>query len=327
MVIEGEQQQEEMQQNQQFGTRYLTDPNLVYEHNAWDNVQVSDEMKQSMDQVIERQRETQLSADQRSRIEEEAQQNWDQFYRVHNDKFFKNRKWLHVEFPELFKSADDLSALNQQDQDLCILEAGCGVGNSLAILNEYYSALDSTEQLQHVKLYGCDFAQSAVDVMLRDNADQLSLCRVFQHDITKDLDGGIIAPGSLSYILLIFCLSAIPSDLHEKTLGNLYKLLKPGGVILFRDYAKYDMTQIRFKKNRYIEDGTYIRGDSTMVHFFDQQSIDAMAKSVGFESLQSKLDSRLLVNRQKKLQMYRMWIQCKWRKPIMLQNNQITSNE
>lgn len=134
------------------------------------------------------------------------------------------------------------------------------------------------------------------------------------YDLTSPSPPPEIAPASLDIVTCIFVLSALHPSTWPIAASNIFKMLKPGGILLVRDYGRYDMAQLRFKKERLMEDGLYVRGDGTRVYFFENEDVRKIFGE--FEELKNAMDRRMLVNRFKKIKMYRCWVQAKFRKPL-----------
>lgn len=131
--------------------------------------------------------------------------------------------------------------------------------------------------------------------------------------------------GSVDVAILIFIFSALSPKEWARAVHNVHRLLKPGGSVLFRDYGRGDLAQVRFRKGRYLEENFYIRGDGTRVYFFDRDELadiwssktteaDGQAGAPKFSIDRLGVDRRLLVNRAEQKKMYRCWLQGRFTK-------------
>eukprot|EP00735_Rhodelphis_limneticus_P006743 TRINITY_DN19178_c0_g1::TRINITY_DN19178_c0_g1_i1::g.2245::m.2245 TRINITY_DN19178_c0_g1::TRINITY_DN19178_c0_g1_i1::g.2245 ORF type:complete len:211 (+),score=31.35,sp/Q5ZHP8/METL2_CHICK/47.12/8e-48,Methyltransf_23/PF13489.1/5.3e-18,Methyltransf_12/PF08242.7/1.8e-09,Methyltransf_31/PF13847.1/5.5e-08,Methyltransf_25/PF13649.1/3.5e-06,Methyltransf_25/PF13649.1/1.3e+03,Methyltransf_11/PF08241.7/3e-05,Methyltransf_26/PF13659.1/2.5e-05,Methyltransf_18/PF12847.2/0.0002,DUF3419/PF11899.3/0.012,CMAS/PF023 len=179
-----------------------------------------------------------------------------------------------------------------------------------ALLSQYQTALsqikDKPENQMAFRLYGIDFAKTAVDLVKNNPRFDPSICSAAVCDVARDELPSDLPAGKLDFIMLIFVLSAVPPTMMKSVIQKLSAALKPGGMILFRDYGLYDLSQLRFKEGHRVENRQYVRGDGTLTYFFTTEDIAELAHDAGLNVVESKYCTVKLVNRKRALEMHRV---------------------
>ncbi|KAI9851137.1 MAG: hypothetical protein M1838_004346 [Thelocarpon superellum] len=88
----------------QFGSRYLLADDDVFEFNAWDHVETDAEHRDYAEAQYAAQRASPVSDFDKKRFNAEPAKWWNQFYKNNSVNFFKDRKWLRQEFPALARA-------------------------------------------------------------------------------------------------------------------------------------------------------------------------------------------------------------------------------
>lgn len=198
---------------------------------------------------------------------------------------------------------------------------GAGAGNTAFPILAH-------NQNPSLKIHACDFSKKAVEVIRENEAYGTKNIQADVWDVASDVLPPGLEEGSVDLVLMIFIFSALSPAQWKQAVQNIYRVLKPDGEVLFRDYGRGDLAQVRFKKGRYLEENFYIRGDGTRVYFFDRDELvriwsQGSDDAGGIENTESLfevvdlgVDRRLLVNRAKQLKMYRCWMQGRFRKQL-----------
>ncbi|KAG5679627.1 hypothetical protein PVAND_009187 [Polypedilum vanderplanki] len=253
-------------------------------------------------ETLNKQNSRMVSEFKSNQLEKDAKKNWDLFYKRNETRFFKNRNWTVREFQELAGHSND------NGERKVMLEIGCGVGNLVFPLIE--------DNYNDYFIYACDFSPRAIEFVKSNELYNEEKIRAFQCDITTDTIFDEIKLESVDIITVIFVFSSIHPENFKKVADTLFKLLKPGGIILFRDYGLYDKAQLRFKPGNKIAENFYVRQDGTRTYFFSNDELKNLFKSVGFEIEQNVFVERRTINKKEDINVQRLFIQGKFKKPI-----------
>ncbi|KAL7735528.1 hypothetical protein ACLKA6_010559 [Drosophila palustris] len=247
-----------------------------------------------------------------NKLEIDAQRHWDLFYKRNETRFFKDRHWTTREFKELLTDKAEAGNLERRT----LFEVGCGVGNLVfPLLEEQMKEGNSNDKSNPgFYFYACDFSPRAVDFVRSNSLYDLKHITAFQCDITTQQVHDHIATESLDVCTMIFVLSAIHPDKFGDVIRNLWKLLRPGGLVLFRDYGLYDMAQLRFKPGHKIAENLYMRQDGTRSYYFSEQELAQLFSSNGFDVVTNSYVHRRTLNLKEGVDVPRIFLQGKFRK-------------
>ncbi|KAI1498566.1 methyltransferase [Biscogniauxia marginata] len=315
----------------QFGSRFLQEDDDVFEFNAWDHVETDDTYKEYAEQQFAMQRQSPVSDFDKHRFNSDPAKWWNLFYKNNTANFFKNRKWLQQEFPVL-------GEVTKEDAGpKLILEVGAGAGNTA------FPILANNKNPK-LKIHACDFSKKAVEVMRSHEAYDPEFMQADVWDAAGEELPPSLEDNSVDVVVMVFIFSALSPLQWNQAVQNVHRVLKPGGEVCFRDYGRGDLAQVRFKKGRYLEENFYIRGDGTRVYFFEKDELariwsgasssgaidksreeelgegevgetrESEPESALFDIEDLGVDRRMLVNRARRLKMYRCWIQGRFRK-------------
>ena len=254
------------------------------EENAFDHYPWTDS---EIENAVQKLKQIQIS---NKKLDENLSQEWCSFYNKNSRSFFKDRNWVLQEFQQLYPTHHHFK----------ILDIGCGVGNtSIPIIEKM-----QTNYLY--RIYACDYSASAISHFPKSDSID-----AFVHDALNPfpLD-------NIDVATLFFVMSAIKPENWLSVFTNIFTSLKPGGVLCFRDYGYFDLTQLRFKPEQCISDGLYQRSDGTLTYFAKLEFLSHILNNVGFTIQQLVLDKRVIVNRKTKVKMKRVWLHGTFKKEL-----------
>ncbi|OMO70681.1 Methyltransferase type 12 [Corchorus capsularis] len=238
---------------------------------------------------------------------------WDNFYKRHKNKFFKDRHYLEKDWGQYF--SDDAHSSNGK----VVLEVGCGAGNTIFPLVAAYPK---------VFVHACDISPHAIALVKSHMEFKEDRVNAFVYDVTVNNLLKRINPSSVDVITLETYLYALPVKGNAYIKTNIVKQIfvlsavspykmplilqnikRPGGHVLLRDYAVGDFAQVKLNnKNQMISEGFYVRGDGTCSFYFSEDFLSTLFLQAGFNTVDISTYCKQIKNHRRNVTMDRRWI-------------------
>ncbi|GMH81598.1 hypothetical protein TrVE_jg12550 [Triparma verrucosa] len=204
---------------------------------------------------------------------------WNSFHANHRSAtFFRPKRYLSAEFPTA------MAMLDSHSTPKIMLEVGCGAGAALfpVLAMSERARTESGSGRGGVKCVAIDVSETAVELLREQKEYEGVKEYVESHVCDIAREPAPVDESSVDVVFLIFCLSAIEPELFPSALKNLHASMKPGGLLCFRDYGKFDMTMLRFSPSQWRGGTTFQRGDGTLSSFFEVSEVERMFQEAGF---------------------------------------------
>jgi SAM-dependent methyltransferase len=215
-----------------------------------------------------------------------------------------------------------------------MVELGCGVGNTLLPLLE-------DERYAAWTIYGLDLSAVAIDLLQQDVRYTTAAHRTWAGVANLVSDPLPDICHNVAHVTtLLFCLSAVAPAQHGVAAAHAVQALRPGGVLVLRDYGRYDQAQLQLATQRAKwlggnnnanggggsdDDNAhfYCKADATKCYYFTTEDlIRLFGDELGLEVLECAYIQRQYQNRGQGVRRRRVWVQARFRKPLVEDNVQ-----
>ncbi|XP_062434765.1 tRNA N(3)-methylcytidine methyltransferase METTL8, mitochondrial isoform X3 [Rhea pennata] len=312
-----------------LGSRILTDPAKIFEHNMWDHVQWSQEEEERAKNKAAENSLVKVRLEDQDKYEREASNYWNEFYKTHKNNFFKDRNWLFLEFPEILPE-EKREQLKTEEKSSELIKSTSSFPHQdfhgmFEEGKEYWKSNygeDSTSVLGQI--CNKNQAKSVTDNSQDENCrEQLGKLESFPGSgaAYRVLEVGCGAGNSVFPILKVLCHIRPTIQLGVLPLFMMCVMMLYPTLFLMRYWMSFSLSLcslLFILTGHCLSENFYVRGDGTRVYFFTKDEVWNMFNLAGLTEVQNLVDRRLQVNRKKKVKMQRVWIQSKFQKPFLL---------
>ena len=234
---------------------------------------------------------------------DEERKNWESFFVNHKSgNFFRPRNYLILEFSKWFSTL--FLCAESKWSSVTVTEVGCGYGCSM------YPLLKAIPRL--ATYIATDYSATALAILRENAAFDGSRSRPVIWDVTLPPNITETALQLSNVILCVFALSAVRPEHHISAFCNMSSVLKPGGVILFRDYGVHDMTMYRHKTRH--SENLFERSDRTLAYYFSVEYVQQIANMSGLSVIELEYATIEVRNRKLTKSMKRVFVHAVFRK-------------